>query len=229
MAHRFPQPAVTESIRRLTVKASPAMKSSPSSQQPAVRPTLGPGPVPAPVRRESIEPLAPQQYAVRFTASARCRELLERAKQLMSHRSPNADAAELIEAGLEALVEKLEKQKLKTISRPSPKKTAPNEDSRRVPAEVVRAVHARDGGRCTFVGPDGHRCSARSFLELDHADPVAKGGKSTVDNVRLRCRTHNQLAARQEFGDDYVALRAQGFRPVKTPNARTSAVQVPLL
>jgi 5-methylcytosine-specific restriction endonuclease McrA len=130
----------------------------------------------------------------------------------MSHRSPNADAAEIFEAGLEALVEKLEKQKLKATTRPRKSKAGTNH--RQVPAAVVRAVHARDGGRCTYVGTNGHRCDARSFLELDHIIPVAKGGESTLENLRLRCRAHNQLAARDEFGDEYVALRAQGFRPI---------------
>jgi 5-methylcytosine-specific restriction endonuclease McrA len=206
LALRFPQPAVTESIRRLPVRTA---APTPLQKQPE----LAPAAAPPPARRETIAPLAPDRYAVRFTATARCRELLDRAKELMSHRTPNADAAALIEAGLEALVEKLEKQKLKTTVRPRKAKTS--ESGRHIPAAVARAVHARDGGRCTFLGPDGQRCDCRAFLELDHIIPIAKGGKSTVDNLRLRCRAHNQLTARQEFGDEYIALRAQGFRPCK--------------
>jgi hypothetical protein len=209
LAQRFPQPAVTESIRRLPVRTA---APTPHQQQPELTPA--PAAAPPPARRETIAPLAPDRYAVRFTASARCRELLDRAKELMSHRAPNGDAAALIEAALEALVEKLEKQKLKTTTR-SQRKAASRDDSRHIPAAVVRAVHARDGGRWTFIARNGHRCDCRAFLELDHILPVAKGGKSTLDNLRLRCRAHNQLAARREFGDDYVALRAQGFRPVR--------------
>jgi hypothetical protein len=34
--------------------------------------------------------------------------------------------------------------------------------------DVRRAVLARDGQRCGFVGEDGHRCEARSFLQFHH-------------------------------------------------------------
>jgi hypothetical protein len=30
------------------------------------------------------------------------------------------------------------------------------------------------------------------------------GGPSTVDNIRLTCRCHNLLAARQAFGDEWM-------------------------
>jgi hypothetical protein len=34
--------------------------------------------------------------------------------------------------------------------------------------------------------------------------PWADGGADTVENLRLRCRAHNQQAARHHFGDEYV-------------------------
>jgi hypothetical protein len=49
-------------------------------------------------------------------------------------------------------------------------------------------------------------------LELDHATPVAKGGESTVDNVRLRCRTHNQRAAEMAFGAGFMERKRQEAR-----------------
>jgi 5-methylcytosine-specific restriction endonuclease McrA len=181
-----------------------------------------------PPRRATVEPLAYDRYAVRFTASARCRALLDRAKQLLSHRSPNADAAEVVEAALEVLVEKLEKQKFKTTSRPRQQKHA-EPDSHRVPAQVAREVRARDEDRCTYLGPDGHRCDARGFLEYDHVIPRALGGPSTADNLRLRCRTHNQLSAAHQFGDEYMTLMAQGFRPAtrSRPRARSASLRDP--
>jgi hypothetical protein len=81
----------------------------------------------------------------------------------------------------------------------------------------MREVYRRDGGRCTYVGTHGHRCRARAFLEFDHVDLVAHGGKSTADKLRLRCRAHNQLTAREVFGDQHMSLHASGFRPVGKP------------
>ncbi|MEM1415527.1 MAG: HNH endonuclease signature motif containing protein [Myxococcota bacterium] len=63
---------------------------------------------------------------------------------------------------------------------------------------------ARDGGRCTYVALGGRRCAETAYLELDHVVPWAKGGPSTVANLRLRCRTHNQLAADRSFGRGFM-------------------------
>ncbi len=36
--------------------------------------------------------------------------------------------------------------------------------------------------------------------------PVALGGTSTVDNLRVTCALHNDLAARQVFGEAHMDL-----------------------
>jgi len=73
---------------------------------------------------------------------------------------------------------------------------------RYIPAAVRHAVIRRDGGRCTHVGPDGRRCGERRYLDLDHIRPFALGGKSTdVANIRLLCRVHNMMRARETFGE----------------------------
>ncbi|HYQ25959.1 MAG TPA: HNH endonuclease [Polyangiaceae bacterium] len=70
----------------------------------------------------------------------------------------------------------------------------------------------RDGQQCSYVAPDGRRCSARRCLELDHVDPWAVGGESTIENFRLRCRAHNQRYARQYYGKSRVDAAVQHAR-----------------
>jgi hypothetical protein len=79
--------------------------------------------------------------------------------------------------------------------------------SRYVPRNVLREVFARDGGQCTFVSPEGRRCSAREFLEVHHHTPFARGGDATVDNLRLSCRAHNQFLAELDYGRGYMRER----------------------
>jgi 5-methylcytosine-specific restriction endonuclease McrA len=67
----------------------------------------------------------------------------------------------------------------------------PSPRSRYIPAAVRRAVWARDGGQCAFVAANGRRCPERGFLEFHHVEPYAAGGAATVDNIQLRCRSHN--------------------------------------
>src|SRR5437867_1234517 len=72
--------------------------------------------------------------------------------------------------------------------------------SRHIPAEVKRAVWIRDGGRCAFVSAGGRRCGERGFLEYHHVEPYAAGGEATVENISLRCKSHNGHEAELYFG-----------------------------
>ena len=62
-----------------------------------------------------------------------------------------------------------------------------------IPASVKHPVVLRDEGRCVFVGPDGGRCRQKRWLHVHHGQPVQRGGKNTVDNLRLLCSAHHGL------------------------------------
>ena len=63
-----------------------------------------------------------------------------------------------------------------------------------VPHHRVQALprQAGRGSRCAVAQP------SRSVV------PVARGGASTIANLRVTCRFHNQHAARQAFGDAWM-------------------------
>ena len=48
----------------------------------------------------------------------------------------------------------------------------------------------------------GRRCEARGFLEFHHKTPYAEGGAATVENIELRCRSHNGYEAELFCGMD---------------------------
>ncbi len=72
--------------------------------------------------------------------------------------------------------------------------------SRHVPDGVRDEIFVRDGGQCTFVGPDGTRCQCEKGLQVDHIQPFAAGGAHHPDNLRLLCGAHNRLAAERTLG-----------------------------
>jgi 5-methylcytosine-specific restriction endonuclease McrA len=72
---------------------------------------------------------------------------------------------------------------------------------------VRREVWARDGHRCQFPLDRGGVCGSDHRLELDHVVPVALGGASTAENLRVACRAHNQAAARARLGEARAAER----------------------
>jgi hypothetical protein len=48
------------------------------------------------------------------------------------------------------------------------------------------------------------------MLEYHHEHAWALGGDTTVENLSLRCRAHNALAAEADFGREYVRGRWGG-------------------
>jgi hypothetical protein len=149
---------------------------------------------PLPVRRPVVRPLSTERYEIRFTASAETREKLRRAQDLLGHALPSGDLAQVFDRALTLLVEDLERKKLAATRRPR-RSPGQAEGSRNIPAEVRRAVVARDRDRCAYVATDGRRCGERRFLEFHHVRPYGAGGKPTVDNIQLRCRAHNRYEA----------------------------------
>ena len=104
--------------------------------------------------------------------------------------------------------------------------------SRYISAALRRAVAQRDGYRCSYVPhvtsiegvdyvdvndanvngagkiangePETKRCEAIHRLEFDHVTPRAFGGQNTVGNLRLLCRAHNNLAAKDAMGKEFI-------------------------
>jgi hypothetical protein len=172
----------------------------------------------------SVNPQADKRFALHVTIDQATRERLQRAQELLSHRIPSGDVAQVLGLALKALVERLEKRKFAATSKPRPRAVRSTANPRHIPAPVKRAVRERDRGQCTFVGETGHRCGARKFLEYDHIEPVARGGQSTVGNLRLRCRQHNDFEARRVFGDGFMDEKRSAARESRqAPRVRATA------
>jgi 5-methylcytosine-specific restriction endonuclease McrA len=160
-------------------------------------------------------------------------EALEQARALLGHEIPSGDLGEVVERVIHTLVAQLEKRRCAATSRP--RRTRRETTSpRHIPASVKRNVWARDGARCTFVDDDGRRCPARGMLELDHIEPVARGGRATEENLRLRCRAHNAYEAERAFGAEFVegkrreaaeAAKAHAHAAARATTANAAAAQ----
>jgi hypothetical protein len=152
-----------------------------------------------PVReRYAMTPLAPGRYKLQMTLCAGTVEKLRRARDLLRHTIPDGDPAAIVDRALTLLLDQIARTKLAATDRPRPARPPSPARSRHVPAAVRRAVWARDGGRCTFVGAQG-RCGETGFLELHHRVPYALGGATTIEGMTLRCRAHNAYEAQREF------------------------------
>ena len=64
---------------------------------------------------------------------------------------------------------------------------------RAISAGVRRQVWQRDGGRCSYVGPQtGRRCNSTHLIEIDHIVPHALGSGADPGNLRLLRGAHHR-------------------------------------
>lgn len=179
------------------VVASAVERAAAPTGLPSAQP---PGPA---KRREVIRPLAMDRYEMRFTVTGATRDKLQLATDLLRHSVPGGDLAEIIDRGLTLLLEDLARKKFAATARPRPAREAALA-TRHVPAHVKRTVWLRDGAQCAFLSGERRRRRERGFLEFHHVRPHAVGGKTSVDNIELRCRSHNAYEAEQYYGRRFV-------------------------
>jgi len=65
-----------------------------------------------------------------------------------------------------------------------------------ISASIRKGLLQKAQNQCEFVSAEGKRCQSRHFLEIDHQRPIALGGGNEIHNLRVLCRAHNQLAAK---------------------------------
>jgi hypothetical protein len=200
-----PKPDVPQMIRKLPGPPPPTLFSAPK----LAAPMSPPKPTPPPV----VAPLSEDRFKLQVTVSRSLKDKIDRAKALMRHQIPDGDLEKVLERAVDELLAKLMRKKFAAAAKPKHEQPAAStKRTRRASAATKRAVAERDGYRCTFVSTDGHRCTECGFLELDHAKAYARGGQTTLENLRLRCRAHNAHAAELEFGKEHM-LKMKVTRP----------------
>ena len=157
------------------------------------------------VERDGTTPLGAGRYKLTAMFRQVTHDKMRRLEDLLGHRVTAGDLDAVCRFAFEAGIEKLEKERFAATDKPRVGK--PSGNPRHIPARVKRAVVERDGGRCAHIGDGGKRCDATRDLEFDHILPVARGGESTVTNVRQLCRTHNQLEAERVYGHAFMEGR----------------------
>jgi hypothetical protein len=167
--------------------------------------------------KSQAEPLDGDLRRLHVTVSRRFLAKLDAARDALSHARPDATLEDILEAGLDLLLAERAKRRGE-VKKPRRGPPATNGSvtnasvtnpsaataANAVPAHVKREVWKRAGGRCEFRLASGEACGSTTRLELDHVVPRALGGPSTIDNLRVCCRPHNDLAAREVFGDAWM-------------------------
>lgn len=64
------------------------------------------------------------------------------------------------------------------------------------------ALLEKSGGKCA-------KCGSTERLEADHIIPISKGGKNTIDNIQILCRSHNARKGNKLQMQVEIACNAQ--------------------
>lgn len=174
--------------------------------------------------------------------SKRMSENLKRAKEVLSHKFPNATDAQILGFALEFLLDRTdplkkvecnrrESTKLKATKASEPKATetkttepkatvpkvsAPKVTAAAAAGRVRRNLLKAAEGSCTYRYPaTGRICGSRYQLEIDHIRPKAFGGDNRPENLRVLCRAHNLMMADRAFGKPHMGRfrRARNLLP----------------
>jgi 5-methylcytosine-specific restriction endonuclease McrA len=227
LAQRFPRSELLPLVQALPA-AAPQDEQLAPERVGSYAELSAPARIETPAPRTKLAPVAAERYALQLTIGKSTHDKLRYAQALLSHQIPAGEVAAVLDRALDALIGQLEQRKFAATSRPRPRQRRSSANPRYIPAEVKRTVWERDGGQCTFVSEAGRRCPARTLLEFDHIDEVARGGQATVANMRLRCRSHNQYGAERTFGTGFMSHKREQAREA-TERARAAAEVIPWL
>ena len=218
VARIAPKPDVPARVRRIPQRRPRGAAACPEPtlfDRPAAPP---PAPAAAPLPRKPFhpKPLSPRSYELRATLDEAAKRDLDALQGLLAHQIPTGDPGEIVKRSLAAYRAQLEKKKAALVESPRATSVAPSRNSRHIPAAIRRAVHERDGGRCSFVGEDGKRCDETRGIELAHVHrPYGKGGEHSVDNIHQRCRAHNRYEADVDYGPLFIRRKIDEARSVR--------------
>ncbi|XGC79891.1 HNH endonuclease [Bdellovibrio bacteriovorus] len=157
---------------------------------------------------ETIKPQADESVRLEITLTPNEFSELQKAKELLSHICPHGSWSDVIST----LARKFNKSKLGNEVQPNGSLTSKPDrrndvgittifprNSKRpyISIKTKRALFAFANYCCQFKDKSGNSCGSTYQLQIDHVFPKALGGSDKPENLRILCRTHNNLMAKE--------------------------------
>jgi 5-methylcytosine-specific restriction endonuclease McrA len=176
--------------------------------------------------KERIRALNAERSELKLGISHAFESKLERVKDVLSQKLKKSVQTEealfrLMEEFLEKHDPLLKAQRNAPALRPKPVLATKNGKRTATPAAMVHLVAQRDSGRCVEILPNGKRCDQTRFVHKHHPDPVANGGRHSVDNFETLCWGHHKAKHLNETGS--VLLRDKRWVAICSPSSPWAA------
>ena len=193
-----------DEVRSLVLKHLPAEKVKASTVE-VKRVVLDRDPLfSAPASSDPSTPQTEERYTIKLEVEPGFMKLYEEALSILG-----GPMVEVFRKALQCFCDKrspIRREKRREVRDSKP----PVSKNRTIPIPVRDKIFLRDGSRCTYVAPDGTRCKETHRLEIDHIRPFGMGGGNEIQNLRLLCRSHNQLMAERVYGPGVKLFYQQG-------------------
>lgn len=150
---------------------------------------------------ETTKPQKDDSIRLEITLTSEEFETLQKAKSLLSHTCPEGSWAQVITV----LAKKFSQNKLGKISAKVSSATqsfAAKEVSTKyrpfLPINTQRELLKKAQYKCEYRDHQTHNaCNSTYQLQIDHIKPLSLGGGQEITNLRILCRTHNNLMAKR--------------------------------
>jgi len=162
--------------------------------------------------RESARPISESHFEIKISVQKATLAKLQRAQALLAQKQgTKSSMAAALDAVLDDYlkrhdpVAKAERAEKKRLCKTELSAVKTNDSlPRRAPlsASEKHQVYARDGGRCTYVDRNGHRCENEQWLHIHHILPVSRGGSNDPGNLSTLCSAHHDLVHQLSFPMD---------------------------
>ena len=150
-------------------------------------------------------------FEIRFAADEELMELIRWMRSHLSHKFPKgASFQDIFKYAIKNL-----KQREDLLYYSRPRKSNCRTNTRYIPKATKQEVWKKYNGKCAFVGSNNKRCNSDYYLQYDHYPvPYARGGPSTLSNLRLLCAKHNRHTAEKIYGERVIKKHCIKEAPV---------------
>jgi hypothetical protein len=142
-------------------------------------------------KRETIRTVSETKVSITIEVTHEELEILKKSQDLQAKKAKeNISMAKAIVGSAKTYIERHDP--VEKAKRSKGLVTLPGQPSKTIPARYLHCVHKRDQGRCTYIYPDGKRCTHTRFIELHHILPRSTGGTHESANLTTLCSGHHQ-------------------------------------
>jgi hypothetical protein len=142
------------------------------------------------ITRTMATPQSDGSVRLEITLSKEQWVLLQRCQELLAHKNPSGDLAQVVTEACSQLLKKQDPLAKPQVT--SAAEVIVRKGRYAIKPLVRRKIFQRDQC-CQYIDPDsGRQCGSRFQLEIDHIQMISRGGTNSTENLRVLCGNHNK-------------------------------------